>query len=108
MCTVILFLIISIQLHAILRLVSGYPSQQEQRLGELHERLGENTRQTECLLFQIHSIVFDKTEQILCFIEKVTKTTPQQSQQEQPLRDEAQESEYATLNLLYWIFIRRD
>ena len=105
MCTVsILFLIILIQLHAILKLLS----QQEQRLGELHERLGENTRQTERLLFQIHSIVFDKTEQILCFIEKVTKIPPQQSQQEQPLYDEAQESEYATLNLLYWIFIRRD
>ena len=103
MCTVsILFLIISIQLHAILKLLY----QQEQRLGELHERLGENTRQTERLLFQIHSIVFDKTEQILCFIEKVTKTPPQQ--QEQPLHDEARESEYATLNLLYWIFIGRD
>jgi len=52
----------------------------------LHERLGENTHQTERLLFQIHSIVFDKTEQILCFIGMVAKNPPQQSQQEQPLR----------------------
>ena len=70
----LLNVIISILFYIILSLLSQQDENSkrlQERLGEIHERLGENTRRTESLLYQIHSIVFDKTEQILCFLEGV-------------------------------------
>ena len=64
--------IIWILFYIILSLLSQHDEDSKrQRLGGIHERLDENTRRNESLLFQIHSIVFDKTEQILCFFEAV-------------------------------------
>ena len=72
----LLNVIISILFYIILSLLSQHDEDSKrQRLGGIHERLDENTRRNESLLFQIHSIVFDKTEQILCFLEGVVLTT---------------------------------